>query len=150
MINQITALESCWHISPEWGQIMPPLAVRMLEKVLLPISDLSGYCCGVEWSGQEWIYAIVCQNETLYLAEQEFHPTNVLEKFTVFTPAFELGDIVEVDFGEPPTRRIIRGIFSLKDNWLYGVEWRSPILEEVFTQSRTIWLANVDLVNVGV
>ncbi|MHC5771819.1 MAG: DUF1392 family protein, partial [Nostoc sp.] len=93
MINQITALESCWHISPGWGKTMPPLAVEMLEKVLLPISDLSGYCCGVEWSGQEWIYAIVCQNETLYLAEQEFHTTNVLKKPTVSTPAFRLGDI---------------------------------------------------------
>lgn len=150
MSNQITALESCWHISPEWGQTMPSLALKMLEKVLLPISDLSGYCCGVEWSGQEWIYAIVCQSETLYLPEQEFHPTNVLERFTVSTPAFDLGDIVEVDFGEQPTRRIIQGIFSLKDNWLYGVEWRSPILEEVSAQSRTIWLADVDLVNVGV
>ncbi|MEH2383447.1 MAG: DUF1392 family protein [Nostoc sp.] len=48
------------------------------------------------------------------------------------------------------TRRIIQGIFSLKDNWLYGVEWRSPILEEVSAQSRTIWLADVDLVNVSV
>ncbi|MEH1919809.1 DUF1392 family protein [Nostoc sp.] len=150
MINQITALESCWHISPEWGQTMPPLAVEMLEKVLLPISDLSGYCCGVQWERQQWIYAIVCQSETLYLAEQEFHRTNLLEKSTVSTPAFKLGDIVEVDFGEQPTRRIIQGIFSLKDNWLYGVEWRSPILEEVSAQSRTIWLADVDLVNVSV
>ena len=150
MINQITALESCWHISPGWGKDMPPLAVEMLEKVLLPISNLSGYCRGVEWSGQEWIYAIVCQNETLYLAEQEFHTTNVLKKSTVSTPAFRLGNIVEVDFGEQPTRRIIQGIFSLKDNWLYGVEWRSPTLEEVSTQSKTIWLADVDLVNVSV
>ncbi|MDZ8070576.1 MAG: DUF1392 family protein [Nostoc sp. DedQUE08] len=66
MINQITALESCWHISPEWGQTMPPHSVKMLEKVLLPISDLSGYCCGVLWERQQWIYAIVCQSETLY------------------------------------------------------------------------------------
>ncbi|MEH2071495.1 MAG: DUF1392 family protein [Nostoc sp.] len=149
MINPFTALESCWHISPGWGKTIPPLAVKMLEKVALPILDLSGYCCGVEWSGQEWIYAIVCHSETLYLPEQEFHRTNVLE-FTVSTPAFALGDIVEVDFGEQPTRRIIQGIFCLKDNWLYGVEWRSPILEEEFAQSRTIWLADVDLVNVGV
>ncbi|MFW9262643.1 DUF1392 family protein [Nostoc sp. CALU 546] len=46
---------------------------------------------------------------------------------------------------------MIQGIFSLKGNWLYGVEWRSPILAEVgFAQSRTIWLADVDLINVGV
>ncbi|MBN3872463.1 MAG: DUF1392 family protein [Nostoc sp. JL33] len=126
------------------------LSSENVRKVLLSISDLSGYCCGVQWEKQEWIYAIVCQNETLYLPEQEFHPTNVLEKSTVSSPAFELGDIVEVDFGEQPTRRIIQGIFSLKDNWLYGVEWHSPILEEVSAQSRTIWLADVDLVNVSV
>ncbi|WP_265277828.1 DUF1392 domain-containing protein [Nostoc sp. KVJ3] len=88
MINQITALESCWHISPEWGQTMPPVAVRMLEKVLLPISDLSGYCCGVLWKKQEWIYAIVCQNETLYLAEQEFHPTKGSRKVHCFHSSF--------------------------------------------------------------
>ncbi|WDD36445.1 DUF1392 family protein (plasmid) [Nostoc sp. UHCC 0926] len=52
MINPLTALESCWHISPGWDKDMHPVVVRMLEKVLLPISDLSGYCCGVEWSGQ--------------------------------------------------------------------------------------------------
>ncbi|BBD70766.1 hypothetical protein NIES4072_71320 [Nostoc commune NIES-4072] len=62
MVNQITALESCWHISPGWGKDMPPLAVEMLEKVLLPISNLSGSCRGVEWSEQEWIYATVCQS----------------------------------------------------------------------------------------
>ncbi|MEH1944424.1 MAG: DUF1392 family protein [Nostoc sp.] len=151
MINQITALESCWHISPGWGETMPVLAVQMLEKVLLPMSGLSGYCCGVQWEKQEWVYAIVCQSEILYLPEQEFHPTYVLEKDTVSTPAFKLGDIVQVDFGEQPTHRIIQGIFSLKGNWLYGVEWRSPILGEVgFAQSRTIWLADVDLINVSV
>ncbi|MEH1889210.1 MAG: DUF1392 family protein [Nostoc sp.] len=39
MINPLTALESCLHISPEWGQTLPPVAVRMLEKVLLPIPN---------------------------------------------------------------------------------------------------------------
>ncbi|MFW9262644.1 DUF1392 family protein [Nostoc sp. CALU 546] len=38
---------------------------------------------------------IVCQSETLYLPEQKFHPTNVLENDTVSTPAFKLGDIVD-------------------------------------------------------
>jgi len=131
---------------------MPPLAVQMLEKVLLSNSDLSGYCCGVQWERQEWIYAIVCLGETLYLPYGEFHATkNVLENAIVSTPAFKLGDVVEVDFSEQPTRRIIQGVFSLKGNWLYGVEWRSPILEEVAcAQSRTIWLADVDLVSVDV
>lgn len=148
MINQITALESCWHTSPPWGRVMPPLAVQMLEKVFLTSSDLSGYCCGVQWEEQEWIYAIVCLGETLYLPEREFCTTNIRENITVPRPAFELGDIVDVNFSEQPTRRIIQGIFSLKNNWLYGVEWRSPILEEVATQSRTIWLADVDLIGV--
>jgi len=149
MINQVTTLESCWHTSPPWGKAMPPLAVRILEKVFLPNFDLSGYCCGVQWEKQEWIYAIVCQSETLYLPMQEFQAKNVLEKPTISTPAFELGDVVEVDFSEQPTQRIIQGIFSLKSTWLYGVEWRSPILEEgAFSQSRIIWLADVDLISV--
>ncbi|MHC5763228.1 DUF1392 family protein [Nostoc sp.] len=48
------------------------------------------------------------------------------------------------------TKSSLVTIFSLKENWLYGVEWRSPTLEEVSAQSRTIWLADVDLVNVSV
>ncbi|WGV26758.1 DUF1392 domain-containing protein [Halotia branconii] len=151
MINQITALESCWHISPPWGQVMPPLVVQMHEKVFLSGSDLSGYCCGVHWEAQEWIYAIVCFGETLYLPRREFYATNLWENATVSIPAFKLGDVVEVDFSEQPTRRIIQGIFSLKNNWLYAVDWRSPILEEgTLAPSRTIWLADVDLVSVDV
>ncbi|MFN6568151.1 DUF1392 domain-containing protein [Nostoc minutum NIES-26] len=151
MINQITALESCWHTSPPWGKAMPPLAVQILEKVFLSSSDLSGYCSGVQWEGQEWVYAIVCLGETLYLPAGEFYATNILEDMTVPSPAFELGDVVEVDFSEKPSRRIIQGIFSLKSNWLYAVEWRSPILEETASaQSRMIWLADVDLVKAEV
>jgi hypothetical protein len=149
MINQITALESCWHTSPPWGKAMPPLTVQILEKVFLSSSDLSGYCSGVQWEGEEWVYAIVCLGETLYLPAREFCATNILEDITIPIPAFELGDVVEVDFSEKPSRRIIQGIFSLKSNWLYAVEWRSPILEETAsTQSRMIWLADVDLVRI--
>ncbi|WP_442936311.1 hypothetical protein [Nostoc sp.] len=36
----------------------------------------------------------------LYLASGKFQATNVLENFTVFTPAFELGDVVDVDLSE--------------------------------------------------
>ncbi|MEI1378200.1 DUF1392 family protein [Nostoc sp. UHCC 0926] len=48
-----------------------------------------------------WIYAIVCCGETLYLASEKFQTINVLE-FTVSTPAFELGDVVDVDLSEQP------------------------------------------------
>jgi Protein of unknown function (DUF1392) len=147
MINQITALESCWHTSPPWGEARPPLAVQIQEKVFLSNSDLSGYCYGVHWEKQEWIYAIVCFGETLYLSQQDFYPTKIFNNTAISTPAFDLGDVVEVDFSEQPTHRIIQGIFNLKNNWLYAVEWRSPILEETPSdQSRIIWLADVDLV----
>jgi hypothetical protein len=151
MINQIVTLESCWHTSAPWGKAMPPLAVQILEKVFLSSSDISGYCCGVQWERQEWIYAIVCCREILYLPQEEFLGTNFMETTTVATPVFKLGDVVEVDFSEEPARRIIQGIFSLKNNWLYAVEWRSPILDEMASaQSRIIWLADVDLVKVNV
>ncbi|MEH1938826.1 MAG: DUF1392 domain-containing protein [Nostoc sp.] len=149
MINQIVTLESCWHSSSPWGKAMPSLAVQILEKVLLSSSDISGYCCGVQWERQEWIYAIVCCREILYLPQEEIFGTKLVEKATVATPVFELGDVVEVDFGEKPTRRIIQGIFCLKNNWLYAVEWHSPTLSEMeLAQSRIIWLADVDLVKV--
>lgn len=149
MINKISALEACWHTSAPWGQAMPPLAIQMLEKVFLSSSNLSGYCCGVYWEKQEWIYAIVCQSETLYLPREEFYGTSLLKKAPVSTPIFKLGDVVEVDFGEKPAHRIIQGVFSLKNNWLYAVEWCSPSLEEkTLAQSRIIWLADVDLVKV--
>ena len=151
MIDQIVTLESCWHSSIPWGKAMPPLAVQIQEKVWLSGSDISGYCCGVQWERQEWIYAIVCCNEILYLPQEEFLGTKLVEKAIVATPALQLGDVVEVDFGEKPTHRIIQGIFSLKNNWLYAVEWRSPTLSEMeLTQNRIIWLADVDLVKVNV
>jgi hypothetical protein len=149
MINQITFLESCWHISPPWGQVMPPLACQILEEVFLSSSDLPGYCCGVHWEKQEWIYAIVCLGEILYLPSKEFYPTNVFKKSDVPTSLFQLGDMVEVDFALQPTHRIIQGIFRLKSDWLYGVEWCPPLVEETaLTQSRLIWLADVDLIRV--
>jgi hypothetical protein len=151
MINQIVTLESCWHSSVPWGKAMPPLAVQIQEKVLLSNSDISGYCCGVQWEREEWIYAILCCREILYLSQEEFFGTKLVEKAAVATPVFELGDVVEVDFGEKPTRRIIQGIFSLKNNWLYAVEWRSPTLSEMeLAQSRIIWLADVDLLKVKI
>ncbi|MBE8989786.1 DUF1392 domain-containing protein [Nostoc sp. LEGE 12450] len=149
MINQIRFLESCWHLSPPWGQTMPPLAVQILEEVFLSSSDLPGYCCGVHWEGQEWVYAIFCLGEILYLPSKEFHPTNVFKNGVVPSSLFKLGDIVEVDFTPQPTRRIIQGIFRLKSSWLYGVEWCTPIVEETaLSQSQFIWLADVDLVKV--
>jgi hypothetical protein len=149
MINEIAALEACWHISAPWGQAMPPLAIQILEKVFLSNSNLSGYCCGVYWDKQEWIYVIVCQSETLYLSGREFFGTSLLKKAPISTPVFKLGDVVEVDFSEKSTYRIIQGIFSLKKNWLYAVEWCSPTLEErALAQSRIIWLADVDLAKV--
>ncbi|MEH2424977.1 MAG: DUF1392 domain-containing protein [Nostoc sp.] len=150
MINQIVTLESCWHSSVPWGKAMPPLAVQIQEIVLLSNSDISGYCCGVQWERQKWIYAIVCCSEILYLPEEEFLGTKLVQKATVPRSVLELGDMVEVDFGEKPTHRIIQGIFCLKNNWLYAVEWRSPILSEIeLAQSRIIWLADVDLVKVN-
>ncbi|MBD2439586.1 DUF1392 family protein [Nostoc sp. FACHB-110] len=147
MINHITALESCWYNSPPWGEVMPALAAQIQEKVFLANSDLSGYCYGVHWENQEWIYAIVCLGETLYLPQSEFYPTKIFNNIVVAPPAFELGDVVEVDFSEQPMQRIIQGIFHLKNSWLYAVEWHSPILEEKPSQqSRIIWLADVDLV----
>jgi hypothetical protein len=151
MINEITGLESCWYISPPWGENIPPLAVQIQEKVFLPSSNLPGYCCGVHWENEEWIYAIVCHDETVYLRHEEFLATKVLRSNTVAEPAFKLGDVVEVDFSEQPNKRIIQGIFSLKHNWLYAVEWRSPILaEKTSAQSRLIWLADIDLVKLSV
>lgn len=151
MINEITALESCWYISPPWGETIPSLAVQIREKVFLPSFNLPGYCCGVHWEDEEWMYAIVCHNETLYLRDDEFSATNVLGGNTVATPAFKLGDVVEVDFSEQPNKRMIQGIFSLKHNWLYAVEWSSPILpEKTSAQSRLIWLADIDLVKLSV
>lgn len=151
MMNEITALESSWYISPPWGGTIPPLAVQIQEEVFLPSFDLPGYCCGVHWEDEEWMYAIVCHHETLYLHDDEFLATNVLIGNTVATPAFKLGDVVEVDFSEQPNKRIIQGIFSLKHNWLYAVEWRSPILtEKTSAQSRLIWLADIDLIKLSV
>ncbi|MEH2047537.1 DUF1392 family protein [Nostoc sp.] len=73
----------------------------MLATVLFSSSDLSLYCCGIQWQGREWIYAIVYCGETLYLASGKFQTTkNVLENFTVSTPAFELGNVINIDLSK--------------------------------------------------
>ncbi|WP_442949730.1 DUF1392 family protein [Nostoc sp.] len=41
--------------------------------------------------------------KTLYLASGKFQTTNVLKNFTVSTPAFELGNMVNADLSKQPT-----------------------------------------------
>jgi hypothetical protein len=91
MINQITPLKCCWHISPEWGQSMPPLAVKMLKKVLLSISDLSGYCCGVHTK---------LQSDIVFLPlPQEPAKTNIFEcnSVSLIIYSFKINKLVYIN-----------------------------------------------------
>ncbi|WP_193199665.1 DUF1392 family protein [Nostoc sp. MG11] len=66
MTGAITTLERCWYLSPQWGQQIPPFEARLLERVYLPISKTFGYCCGVEWKDDRWIYAIACNYQVVH------------------------------------------------------------------------------------
>ncbi|MHC5671211.1 DUF1392 domain-containing protein [Nostoc sp.] len=135
MIELITALEKSWYLSPPWGQTMPPVEVNLLERVYLRTTRTFGYCCGVQWKHECWIYSIDCGKEILHATQHQIISTGELQAITVQKPAFVLGERVILCSHDKGTKqRLILGIALVHNSWFYMVELVSPTL----TQSRTI------------
>jgi hypothetical protein len=94
MIDHINALKTSWYLSPPWGQTIPPVAVNLLERVYLRTTRTFGYCCGMQWKHECWIYSIDCRNEILHATQNQIIGTGELEGITVQKPAFVLGERV--------------------------------------------------------
>ncbi|AUB41644.1 Protein of unknown function DUF1392 [Nostoc flagelliforme CCNUN1] len=79
MIDHINALKTSWYLSPSWGKIIPPVEVNLLERVYLRTTRTFGYCCGMQWKHECWIYSVDCGNEILHATENQIIGTGELE-----------------------------------------------------------------------
>ncbi|WP_341528425.1 DUF1392 family protein [Nostoc sp. UHCC 0302] len=148
MIDQINSLYLCWYISPPWGDTfgtpdgdrIPPVEVNPLERVDIGASRTFGYCCGVQWKQDRWIYAIASAGEIIYTTEHEIIGTGEMQLAALEKPAFVLGDscanvfderIMLLSDDQRTKQRLILGIQLLNRSWFYYVEWMPPALKEV-------------------
>ena len=129
MTEQIITLQKCWYLSPPWGQTIPPIEVNLLERVYLRTTRTFGYCCGIQWKHECWIYSIDCRNEILHATQNQIIATGELEAITVQKPAFVLGERVMLCSHDKGTKqRLILGIALVHNYWFYLVELMSPTL----------------------
>ncbi|BAY73284.1 hypothetical protein NIES23_61120 (plasmid) [Trichormus variabilis NIES-23] len=129
MTNPIDTLETCWYVSPPWGQEVRAIAVSLLEKVYLPSPKIAGYCCGVEWSDDGWSYSIASQKGIISVPDSEIIASGQLQPLVIAKPQFRLGQLVNFRFAnDGPKIRMILGMSFINNAWLYQVEWRSPAL----------------------
>ncbi|MBD2255175.1 DUF1392 family protein [Nostoc parmelioides] len=130
MTNPINSLETCWYISPPWGQQVPVIALSLLEKVYLPSEKVTGYCCGIEWSDDGWSYSIASQKGIISVPDSEIIASGQLQPLVISKPQFRLGQLVNFRFAnDGPKIRMILGMSLINHAWLYQVEWKSPALK---------------------
>ncbi|MBW4616368.1 MAG: DUF1392 domain-containing protein [Desmonostoc vinosum HA7617-LM4] len=148
MIDQITILETCWYMSPPWGNQIPPLEVNLFERVYLKNSRTFGYCCGIHWHKDRWMYAIATDNEIISAWGCDFIGTGRLQAHTLAKPEFVLTQRVMLSTaGDRPNHRIVLGIEQQNDHWFYLIECMSPLLGKPITAaSRFSYVSQQDLV----
>ncbi|MBD2509490.1 DUF1392 domain-containing protein [Nostoc muscorum FACHB-395] len=129
MIDHINALQTSWYLSPPWRGTIPPIAVNLLERVFLRTTRRFGYCCGMQWKHECWIYSIDCGKEILHATQNQIIGTGELEAIKVQKPAFVLGERVILCSHDKGTKqRLILGIALVHNSWFYLVELMSPTL----------------------
>ena len=129
MIDHINALKTSWYLSPPWRGTIPPLEVNLLERVYLRTTRTFGYCCGIQWKHECWIYSIDYRNEILHATQNQIIGTGEFEALNVQKPAFVLGERVMLcSHGKGTKERLILGIVLIDKFWFYVVELVSPTL----------------------
>ncbi|MEA5508001.1 DUF1392 domain-containing protein [Halotia wernerae UHCC 0503] len=148
----ITTLERCWYLSPPWGQEILPIKSNALERVYLRTTNTFGYCCGVEWKHDQWIYTIVCGYKIVHATKHQIVGTGRMQITNLEKPAFVLGERVMFRFhGNSTKQRLILGIRLVNESWLYVVELVSPALEKTISfENRLALVREKDLVRVNV
>jgi Protein of unknown function (DUF1392) len=133
---RVNALKTSWYLSPPWGRIIPPVEVNLLERVYLRTTKTFGYCCGIQWKHECWLYSIDCRNEILHATQHQIIGTGELVNLTAPKPAFVLGQkVILTSHSNDAKQRLILGIGLVNNSWFYLVELVSPSL----TKSPTIW-----------
>ncbi|WP_375512225.1 DUF1392 domain-containing protein [uncultured Nostoc sp.] len=141
MIDHVNALKTSWYISPPWGQTIPSLEVNLLERVYLRTTRTFGYCCGMRWKHECWLYSVDCRNEILHATQHQIIVTGQLETLNVQKPAFVLGERVILCSHDKGTKhRLILGIALVNNSWFYLVELMSPMLTQSLSISNRLSL----------
>ncbi|MCC5633778.1 DUF1392 domain-containing protein [Nostoc sphaeroides CHAB 2801] len=129
MIELINILETSWYLSPPWGQTIPPVEVNLLERVYLRSTRTFGYCCGIQWKHECWLYSIDCRNEIVHATQHQIIGTGDLVTLPVPKSAFVLGQRVMLcSHDKGAKHRLILGIALVNNSWFYLVELMSPTL----------------------
>jgi Protein of unknown function (DUF1392) len=152
MTCAIITLEKCWYLSPPWGQPMPSMEVNLSEKVYLTDSKTFGYCCGVLWQSEEWVYAVNCDRSITYFTKHEIIGTGRVQSTYLRKPAFVLGDRVMLRFDSHATKqRLILGIVLVNNAWFYVIEMISPALvQPLAAPARFPLVGEQDLIRVHI
>ncbi|MBD2472196.1 DUF1392 family protein [Nostoc sp. FACHB-145] len=160
MTCAIVALERCWYLSPPWSQPIPSLEVHLSEKVYLTTNQAFGYCCGVLWQEDKWVYAFVkdvgeaiaVDRSITYVTKHEIIGTGQVKSTYMRKPAFVLGDRVMLRFDSHATKqRLILGIVLVNNAWFYVVELMSPALvQPLAARVRFPLVGEQDLIRVHV
>jgi hypothetical protein len=161
MVNLINSLQTCWYISPPWGQQVPPLVISLLESAYVTTNKSFGYCCGVEWSDNGWSYTIDCAGEVSCVLEHEIITCGQIQSLCVESPIFMVGELVKFRFAaDRSNSRTVLGIQLINHAWFYSIEWQSPALtlpedavRSIFPRSnakpkfnpRLVWVTDYDL-----
>jgi Protein of unknown function (DUF1392) len=144
MIDNVNVLKTSWYLSPPWGKTMPPVEVNLLERVYLRTTKTFGYCCGIQWKHECWLYSIDCRNEIVHATQHQIIGTGELVTLPVPKLAFVLGQkVILTSYGNDAKQRLILGIALVNNSWFYLVELVSPTLvlsaAEGLTQSAIVW-----------
>jgi hypothetical protein len=134
MIDYVNTLKTSWYISPPWGKTIPTIEVNLLERVYLKTTRTFGYCSGVQWKYECWLYTVMCGDEIVHATEHQIIGTGQLKTLTVQKPAFVLGQkVILCSYGDDTKQRLILGVVLVDKFWFYLVELVSPTLTEIPT-----------------
>lgn len=146
----ISALERNWYLSPPWDKKILPPEANLLERVYLKTTRTFGYCCGVEWHYDIWLYTVICNQEILRATKHQIIPLGHPQTTNLKKPAFGLGDRVMLRCLPHGTKqRLIVGIQLVNNSWCYAVEMMSPTLSQTLTTpNRFALVSERDLIRV--
>jgi hypothetical protein len=142
----ISTLEKNWYLFPLWGKKILPLEANLLERVYLKTTRTFGYCCGVEWHLETWLYTIVCDYEILRATKYQIIGLGRVQSTNLRNPTFGLGDrVILPSLAHGTKQRLIVGIQLVNNSWCYAVEMMSPTLT---TSNRFALVSERDLIRV--
>jgi hypothetical protein len=125
----ISELERNWYLSPPWGQQMPSIQIDLGERVYIKASGKFGYCCGIVWQDDQWIYSVLSERSIVQMTKYQILGTGKVQSLSLDKPAFAVGDRILLRFTSHATKqRLVLGVVLVNGSWFYVVEMVSPAL----------------------